>query len=124
MRRGEEVLHLELWRRGYMAYTEATWSRFLRGLCRSTGWTEISKLLLRDHLSPAHSGALNGRSQLIHTDKELAVCGEQVFGTEDQISSEKQRLMCAVLITCCVPSSVRLPFAGDIGFILSQPCVG
>lgn len=41
-------------------------------------------------LSPAHSRALNGRSQLIHTDKELAVCAEQVFGTEEQTQKEKQ----------------------------------
>lgn len=76
---------------GYMAYTEVTRSRFPRSLCRDTGWTEMRTLLyLGDHLSPAHSRALNGWSQLIHTDKELAVYGEQVFGTEDQIYNEKQ----------------------------------
>lgn len=47
---------------------------------------------LRGRLSPTHSRALNGQSQLIHTDQELSVCSEQVLDQKTRLTM----LMCAV----------------------------
>lgn len=83
--------------------TEATRNGFLRSLCRSSGWIAM-KRCLRDHLSPAHSRALNGQSQLIHTDKELAMCSEQVLEQKTRLTMP----MCAELVTCHAPSFMQV----------------
>lgn len=62
------------------------------------------ELSLRDRLSPAHSRALNGRGQLIHTDKELAVCSEQVLEGKTRLTMP----VCAELVTCRVPSFMQV----------------
>lgn len=74
------------------------------------------ELSLRDHLSPAHSRALNGWSQLIHTDKELAVYSEQVRGQKTRLTMP----MCAESVTCRVPSFMQV----TLGLFSVQLCVG
>lgn len=74
------------------------------------------ELSFRDHLAPAHSRALNGWSQLIHTDKELAVCSEQVLGQTTRLTMP----VCAESVTCRVPDFMQV----TLGLFSAQLLVG